>query len=126
MNDKKREKVMLCWEKTGLLAIWDVNKQAVLAPQAFGQAKRLSPSHENDDNSGVANEVDDSAPEKSAYFSSATTTNVDSETGVVTSKEAEEEAEIEEQLVAAVVAHAQSSVVPAVEASGKTLSKDLL
>jgi hypothetical protein len=108
-----------CWEKTGLLAIWDVNERSVLAPQAFSQTERLFPGHGNDDNSGVGSEVDDSAPEKSADFSSATITNVDSETGVVTSQEAEEEAEVEEQLVAAVVAHAQSSGVPAVEASGK-------
>jgi hypothetical protein len=52
-------------------------------------------------------------------FSSATITIVDSETGMVASQEAEEEAEVEEQRVAAVVAHAQSSGVPAVEASGK-------
>ena len=55
--------------------------------------------------------------EKSADFCSATTSNVDPATGVGTSKEAEEEAEVEDQLVAAVVAHAQSSIVPAVEAS---------
>ena len=126
MNEKKRDKVVHCWGKTGLLAIWDVNERAVLAPEAFSQTARLFPGHNNDDNSGLGNEVDDSAPEKSADFSSATTINVDSETGVVTSKEAEEEAEIEEQLVAAVVAHAQSSVVPAVEAlpTGKLLLQD--
>ncbi len=57
----------------------------------------------------------------------ATTTNVDSTTGVATNKEAEEEAEVEEQRVAAVVAHAQSSgVVPAVEAPGKCLFTILL
>ncbi len=123
MNEKKREKVVHCWEKTGLLAIWDVNERAVLAPQAFSQTARLFPGHNNDDNSGVSNEVDDSAPEKSADFSSSTTTNVDSETGVVTSKEAEEEAGVEEQLVAAVDAHAQSSIVQAVEALGKFYSK---
>ena len=77
-------------------AIWDVNERSVLAPQAFSQTERLFTGHGYDDNSGVGNEVDDSA----------TITNVDSETGVVTSQEAEEEAEVEEQLVAAVVAHA--------------------
>ena len=87
-------------------AIWDVNERSVLAPQAFSQTERLFTGHGYDDNSGVGNEVDDSAPEKSADFSSATITNVDSETGVVTSQEAEQEAEVEEQLVAAVVAHA--------------------
>ncbi len=51
---------------------------------------------------------------------------MDSETGDVTSKEAEEEAEVEKQRLAAVVAHAQTSVVPAVEASGKHLLHDLL
>jgi hypothetical protein len=126
MNEKKREKVVHCWEKAGLLAIWDVNERAVLAPQAFSQTARLFPGHNNDDNSGVGNEVDDSEPEKSADYSSAFTTNVDSETGNVTSKEAEEEAEFGEQLVAAVVAHAQTCVVPAVETSGKLLLQDLL
>jgi hypothetical protein len=29
MNDKKREKVVHCWKKTGLIAIWDVNEQAI-------------------------------------------------------------------------------------------------
>ena len=70
-------------------------------------------------------EVDDSAAEKSADFSSATSTNVDPESGVVTSKEAGEEAEVEEQLVAAVVAHAQSSV-QAVEESGNFSFKNVL
>lgn len=126
MNEKKREKVVHCWEKTGLLAIWDVNERAVLVPRALSQTARLFPGHAYDhDNSGVGNDVDDSAPEKSSDFSSATTTIVDSETGVVTSQEAEEEAEVEDQLVAAVVAHAQSSVVPAVESSGKISLQDL-
>ncbi len=44
----------------------------------------------------------------------------------MTSQEAEDEAELEEQLVAAVVADAQSSVVLAVEASGTFLSHDLI
>ncbi len=89
-----------------------------LAPQAFAQTARLFPGCDNDDNSWKASEVDDSAPEKSADFSSATTTNMGSETGIVTSKSAEEKDEVEEQLVVAVVAtvaHTQSSgVVPAV------------
>ena len=38
----------------------------------------------------VGNELDDTAPGKSADFSSAITTNVNSETGHVTCKEAEE------------------------------------
>jgi hypothetical protein len=51
---------------------------------------------------------------------------VDSETGVaISQEEADEEAEVEEQLVAAVVAHEESSVVPAVEVSGKFLLQDL-
>ncbi len=62
MNEKKREKVVHCWEKTGLLAIWDVNERAVLTPQGFSQTAHLFPGHHNDDNSGVGNEVDDSAP----------------------------------------------------------------
>jgi hypothetical protein len=67
-----------------------------LAPQAFAHTACLFHGHDNDDNTDGANEVDDSAPEKSADFSSATITNVDSETGVVASKEAEEEDEVEE------------------------------
>ena len=49
MNEKKREKVVHCWEKTGLLAIWDINKRSVLAPQAFAQTARLFPGRDNDD-----------------------------------------------------------------------------
>ena len=36
MNDKKRE-------ETGLLAIWDVNEWAHLAPKAFAEVNRLLP-----------------------------------------------------------------------------------
>ena len=51
---------------------------------------------------------------------------MDSETGVaISQEEADEEAEVEEQLVAAMVAHEQSSFVPAVEASDKFLLQDL-
>ncbi len=59
MNEKKREKVVHCWEKTGLQAIRDVNERAVLAPQAFAQTASLFSGHNHDDNScvPVANEV---------------------------------------------------------------------
>ena len=121
MNEKKREKVVHCWGKTGLLAIWDISERATLAPQAFAEAARLFPGRDNVDDSGVANQVDDSAPEQSSDFSSAVVTTVDSATGHVTSKEAEEDAEIEEQLVDAVVSHAQSSagIAPPAEGTGK-------
>ncbi len=54
----------------------------------------------------------------------ATITNVDPVTGVMAGKEAEEVSEVEGQLVAAVVTHAQSSVVPA--SPGNFLFKCLL
>ena len=96
-----------------------------MAPQAFTEATRLFPGRDNVDNSGVANEVYDSAPEQSADFSSAIATSVNSGTGFVTSKEAEE-AEVEEQLVAAVVPHANASIIPAVEATGALLFEIVL
>jgi hypothetical protein len=49
MKEMKREKVVHYWEKTGLLAIWDVNERPVLAPQAFSHTARLFPGHKNDD-----------------------------------------------------------------------------
>ncbi len=113
---------MHCWGKKGLIAIWDGNERAILAQHASRvklQTLHLFPGRGYNDDSDVGIEVDDSDAEKSVDFNSATTTNVDSETGVVTSQKADEEAEVEEQLVAAVVAHEQSSVVPAVEASGE-------
>jgi hypothetical protein len=54
LNATKKEKVMHCWEKTGLLAIWDVSKQSVLAPVAFTQTVPLFPGQHNDDVSGEA------------------------------------------------------------------------
>ena len=126
MNATKREKVSHCWEKTGLLALGDVSKRSVLTPEAFAQTARLFPSHSNDDVSGEANEIDDSSADKSADFgnkastdfSSSISTVVDTDTGVVTHQDAEEDAEIEQELVAAMTAHAQTGVVPVVEASG--------
>ena len=110
MNEKKQEKVMHCWEleKTGLLAIWDVNEQATLVPKAFADTSRLFPGNNNNDDSGLANEEDDNAPELSHDFSCAIVTRVNSETGEKTTKEADEEEEVENELVAAVVANAQS------------------
>ena len=35
MKDKKRENVVHCWEKTGILSIWNVDEWARLAPRAF-------------------------------------------------------------------------------------------
>ena len=57
MNDKKREKVVHCWGKTGLLAIWDVNERAALVPKAFAETSRLFPSRDMD-NRGAMNEHD--------------------------------------------------------------------
>ncbi len=59
MNKKRREKVVHCWEKTGLLAIWDVNELAVLVPQDFIKVHVSFPANDAD-NSGVGNEVGDS------------------------------------------------------------------
>jgi hypothetical protein len=126
MNATKKEKVVHCWDKTGLLAIWDVSKRSVLTPVAFAQTARLFPGHHNDDVSGEANEIDDSSADRSADFgnkastdfSSSISTVVNTESGVVTSQDAEEDAEIEQELVAAVIARAQTGVVPVVEASG--------
>ena len=58
--------------------------------------------------SDLANEEDDNAPELSHDFSCAIVTRVNSETGETTTKEADEEEEVENELVAAVVANAQS------------------
>jgi hypothetical protein len=120
MNDKKREKVVHCWRKTGLTAIWDVNERAILTPKAFAETARLFPGHDNVDNSGVVNEEDDKEPEQSFDFISAVDTKVDSETGIVTSKEAEEDNEVEAELVETLVGHAQSIVESAVDAPGKS------
>ncbi len=54
MNDRKREKVVHCWGKTGLLAIWDVTECAALAPNAFAETSRLFHSRNNVDNSGIS------------------------------------------------------------------------
>ncbi len=63
---------MPCLKKIGLLAISDVNDQAVLAPQAPAQTACLFPSHGDIDDTRVvvANEFHDSLTEKSADFSS--------------------------------------------------------
>ena len=74
MNDKKREKVVHCWKKTGLIAFWDVNERAILTRKAFAATARLFPGHDNVDNSGVVNEEDDKEPEQSVDFSSAVDT----------------------------------------------------
>ena len=105
MNDKKREKVVHCWGKTGLLAIWDVNERAALVPKAFAETSRLFPSSDID-NSGAVNEHDDQ--EQFNDFSSAITTVVNTATGMVASREEEEDAEVEDELIAAVVAQAES------------------
>jgi hypothetical protein len=60
MNEKKQEKVVHCWGKTGqksgFLAIWDVNEQTTLVPKAFADTSRLFPGSNNIDDSGFANE----------------------------------------------------------------------
>ena len=60
----------------------------------------------------------------STDFSSSIITVVNTETGVVTSQDAEEDAEIEQELVEAVTARAQTGVVPEVEASGTLFKID--
>jgi hypothetical protein len=55
MNDRMQEKVVHCWGKTGLLAIWDVTERAALALKAFAETSRLFPSRFNVDNSGAVN-----------------------------------------------------------------------
>ena len=109
MNDKKRENVVHCWEKTGILSIWNVDERARLAPRAFSEVARLFPGNDNDknDTSGSVNDVDDQ--ELFDDLSSKFATAVDKETGEVTRKETDEEAAIEDELIAAVVANAQSS-----------------
>ncbi len=71
MNERKQKKVMHSWQKTGLLAVWDVNAQATLVPKAFADTSRLFPGNNNYDDSGLANEEDDNAPELSHDFSCA-------------------------------------------------------
>lgn len=108
MNEKKREKVVHCWEKTGLLAIWDVNERATMLPKAFADTSRLFPGNNHMDVRGLANEEDDNEPELSNDFSCPIITRVNLETRDVTTKEAEEEEVVEDELVAAVVARAQT------------------
>ena len=86
-----------------------------MTPVAFAQTARLFPGHHNDDVSGEANEIDDSADRSADFgnkastdFSSSISTVVNTETGVVTSQDAEEDAEIEQELVEAVTARAQT------------------
>ncbi len=102
-----------------------------MTPVAFAQTARLFPGHHNDDVSGEANEIDDSADRSADFgnkastdFSSSIITVVNTETGVVTSQDAEEDAEIEQELVEAVTARAQTGVVPEVEASGTLFKID--
>ena len=90
---------------------------------------RLFPGHHNDDVSGEANEIDDSADRSADFgnkastdFSSSSSTVVNTGTGVVTSQDAEEDAE--QELVEAVTARAQTGVVPEVEASGTLFKID--
>jgi len=70
-----------CWGKTGLLAIWDVDEQATLVPEASANTSRLFPGNTNIDDSGLSNEEDDNAPELSHDFSCAIITLEDLETG---------------------------------------------
>jgi hypothetical protein len=123
MNEKKQEKVKHCWNKTGILAIWDVHERSMLTPQAFQEVARLFPSHDIADTSGVANETDDL--EQFDDFSSAVATKVHVATGEVTSKEGEEDAEVEEELVAAVVSYAQSSGICEDAESGPNETADV-
>ena len=58
MNEKKRESIVHCWEKTGILAVWNVNERASLSRNAFAETARLFPGHVNDDNSGEVNDMD--------------------------------------------------------------------
>ncbi len=133
MNEKTQEKVMHCLEKTGLLAIWAVNEQAKFVPKAFAGTSRLFPGNNNNNDSGSAKEEDGNSPafprsrlpasiefsiklvcveihlrSVSHDFSCAIVTRMNSETGEITTKEADEAEEVENELVAAVVANAKS------------------
>ena len=66
-----------------------------MAPQALAQTERLFLGSDNDDNSGRLVRLTRLGTRKSADFSSATSTHVGSEAGVVTSQAAEEEDEVE-------------------------------
>jgi len=69
-----------------------------LTQKPFAETARLFPGHNNIENSCVVNEEDDKEPEQSVDFSSAVDTKVDSETVVVTYKEAEEDNDVEGEL----------------------------
>ena len=64
--------------------------------------------NDNIGDNGVANEEDDNAPELSNDISYEIITRVNSETWDIATKEADEEEEVEDELVAAVGAQAQS------------------
>jgi len=112
MNDKKSESVVHCWEKTGLLAIWNVNERACMAPNPFAEVAGLFPGHEKDDTSGAVNDIDiqEQFDDFSCRVASQLATTVNKETGDVIRKETEEDTAIEDELIAAVINNAPASV----------------
>ena len=108
MNDKKSQSVVHCWEKTGLLAIWNVDERACMAPNPFAEVARLFPGHEKDDTSGAVNDID--IQEQFDDFSCRVATTVNKETGDVIRKETEEDTAIEDEVIAAVIDNAPASV----------------
>ena len=41
MNEKKRENIVHCCEKTGIHAIWNVDERALLASTAFAEVAKV-------------------------------------------------------------------------------------
>ena len=74
--------------------------------KAAENVRRLFPNSEQEDASGQPNENDDT--EAFEDFSCPLVTEVNMETGEVVTREDEEEPEVEKELIAGVIAHAQS------------------
>ena len=115
---------MHCLEKTGILAIWNVDERALLAPTAFTEVARLFRWHEKYDKSGAFNDKDDQ--ELLEDLCSRFATAVNQESGEGTSRETEEEPAIEDELIAAIISNAQSSAGdPARGGQDKALTEQL-
>ena len=72
MNESKREKVVHCWENTGLLDVWDGEKRARLLQEALPQLDWLFRNSDNGhvDVSGTQSIDDDKGAEEAAGIDS--------------------------------------------------------
>ncbi len=99
----KTEKIVHCYETTGVLDVWSSKKNA-LYEEAVDKRHTLFPNLIDD--SGFSNETDDTVELSGLAVRSVTL--VDKESGQVTHEEAEEDEEIENRLVEHITEHAAS------------------